>query len=187
MNSSGQRQFIPHMLRASCCKGYNQTMVYVSNSLRPPPGSSVRGVFQAGVGCHLLLQGIFLSRDWTWVSRVSCIGRQILHHWATWEAPIRQVLVIESCPTLCNPMDCSPPGSSVHGILQARILERVAISFSRGSFQPRNRTQVSCFTDRFFTGWATREAPIKQGLALKELTKHFFFFFIYKTLWRPVY
>ena len=43
------------------------------------------------------------------------------------------VLVAQSCPTLCDPMDCSPPGSSVHGILQARILEWVAISFSRGS------------------------------------------------------
>ena len=46
------------------------------------------------------------------------------------------VLVAQSCPTLCNPMDCSPPGSSVHGILQARILEWAAISFSRGSYQP---------------------------------------------------
>ena len=44
--------------------------------------------------------------------------------------------VTQSCPTLCDPVDCSLPGSSVHGILQARILERVAISFSRGSFQP---------------------------------------------------
>ena len=44
-----------------------------------------------------------------------------------------KVLVAQSCPTLCHPMDCSPPGSSVHGILQARILEWVAISFSRGS------------------------------------------------------
>ena len=42
--------------------------------------------------------------------------------------------VIQSCPTLCDPMDCSPPGSSIHGIFQARILEWVAISFSRGSF-----------------------------------------------------
>ena len=50
------------------------------------------------------------------------------------------VLVAQSCPTLCDPMDCSPPGSSVHGILQARILEWVAISFSRGSSQPRDKT-----------------------------------------------
>ena len=44
-----------------------------------------------------------------------------------------KVLVIRSCPTLCHPMECSPPGSSVHGTFQARVLERVAISFSRGS------------------------------------------------------
>ena len=57
-----------------------------------------------------------------------------------------------------RPMDCSPPGSSVHGILQARILEWVAISFSRGSSQPRNQTQVSCIAGRCFNLWATREA-----------------------------
>ena len=51
-------------------------------------------------------------------------------------------LVTESCLTLCDPMGCSPPGSSVHGILQARILEWVAISFSRGSSQSRDRAQV---------------------------------------------
>ena len=56
-------------------------------------------------------------------------------------------------------LDCSLPGSSVHGILQARILERVAILFSRGSYQPRDRTQVSCTAGVFFTIWASREAP----------------------------
>ena len=61
-------------------------------------------------------------------------------------------LVTQTCPTLCNPMDCSLPGSSVHGILQARIVEWVAISFSRGSCQPRDQTLVSCIADRFFTG-----------------------------------
>ena len=55
------------------------------------------------------------------------------------------------CPTLCDPMDCNPPGSSVHEIFQARIPEWVAISFSRGSSQPRDRTQVSCTAGRFFT------------------------------------
>ena len=51
----------------------------------------------------------------------------------------------------CNPMDCSLPGSSFYGMFQARILEWVAISFSRGSSRPRNRTQVSCTAGRFFT------------------------------------
>ena len=67
-------------------------------------------------------------------------------------------LVAQSCPTLCNPMDCSPPDSSANGILQARILEWVAIPFSRGSSWTRDQTHVSCNTGRFFTLWATREA-----------------------------
>src|SRR5574342_240891 len=65
-----------------------------------------------------------------------------------------KMLVTQSCPTLCDPMGCSPPGSSVHGILQARILEWVAIPFSRGSSSPRDQTQVSCVScieGRFFT------------------------------------
>ena len=61
-----------------------------------------------------------------------------------------KVLVAQSCPSLFNPMDCSPPGSSVHGILQARILEWVAIPFSKGSSWPRGRTLVSHISDRFF-------------------------------------
>ena len=56
--------------------------------------------------------------------------------------------VAQSCPTLCDPMDCSLPGSSVHGIFQAVILEWIAISFSRGSSQLRDRTRVSCIVDR---------------------------------------
>ena len=55
-----------------------------------------------------------------------------------------KVLVTQSCPTLCDPMDCSPPASSVHGISQVRVLEWVAISSSRGSCQPRNWTPISC-------------------------------------------
>ena len=65
--------------------------------------------------------------------------------------------VAQSCPTLCNPMDCSLPGSTIHGIFQARILEWVAISFSRRSSQPRDWTQVSHTVGRCFTVWATRE------------------------------
>ena len=63
-----------------------------------------------------------------------------------------------SCVCLCDPMDCSLPGSSVHGIFQARVLEWVAISFSSGSSQPRDRTRVSRISGRRFTIWATREA-----------------------------
>ena len=68
---------------------------------------------------------------------------------------------LQLCVTLWDPVDCSPPGSSVHKILQARILEWVAISFSRGSSQPRDRTQVSCGSytaGRFFTAEPPGEA-----------------------------
>ena len=65
---------------------------------------------------------------------------------------------LQSHVTLCDPVDCSPPGSSVHGILQARILEWVAIPFSRRSSQPRDRTQVSHIAGGFSTNWTTREA-----------------------------
>ena len=67
-------------------------------------------------------------------------------------------LVAKSCPTLVTPWICSLPGSSVHGILQARILELVAIFFTTGSSRPRDQTQVSCTAGRFFTDWAVREA-----------------------------
>ena len=100
------------------------------------------------------------------------------------------MLVTQSCPTLCHPMDCSPPGSSVHEIFQARILEWVAIAFSKGSSQPRNRTWVSYTAGRFFTSWPTREAltgiQIKyEGYTLRY--KDALLFKIYKTNIYPWY
>ena len=82
-----------------------------------------------------------------------------------------KVLVAQSCPTLCNPRDYSLPGFSVHGILQARILEWVAIPFSRGSSQPRTQTRVSCTADRFFTIWATRKHKFIQFAFIKRKDK----------------
>ena len=67
-------------------------------------------------------------------------------------------LVTQLCPTLWDPIDCNLPGCSVHGILQARILERVAISTSRESSWHRDWTCVSCIASRFFTHWVIREA-----------------------------
>ena len=98
------------------------------------------------------------------------------HDWVTKYALIyitmkeKKVLVAQSCPTLCDPMDGSPPSSSLHGILQARILKWVMISFCRGSSWPRGQTKVSHIAGRLFTVWDTRETPF-----------HFFFFlFMYK-------
>ena len=82
-------------------------------------------------------------------------------------------LVATSCPTLCNPMDCSPPGSSLHGISQARILEWVAVSFSRGFSWPRGQTQVSCTVGRLFMDWPTREAQCGLDYGKKDWRRDF--------------
>ena len=80
-------------------------------------------------------------------------------------------LITQSFLTLCDPMDCSLPLSSFHGILQARILEWVALPFSRGSSWPRERTQVCCIAGRFFTLWATGETFtfITRGLPSRDV------------------
>ena len=84
--------------------------------------------------------------------------------------------VSQSCPTLSDPMDCSPPGTSVHGSLQARILEWVAMPSSRGSSQPRDQTQISRTAGKFFTVWATKEAHKRcssQVFIVSNLLNHF--------------
>ena len=113
-------------------------------------------IFPTRSSCIYLLKnlGWFYFVVFFLTSDIRCLVHWFSNVFSKW------VLVAQSCPTLCNPMDCSPPGSSVHGILQTRILEWVAISFSRGSSQPRDRTQMFCVAGRFFTIWATREAPV---------------------------
>ena len=95
-----------------------------------------------------------------WLSLILVPGQFLtIYNQGRWLLPYEsESEVARSCPTLCDPMDCSPPGSSVYGILQARTLEWVAISFSRGSSQLRDGTQASCITGRCFNLWATREA-----------------------------
>ena len=103
------------------------------------------------LGCHLHVMGQCDSS-----CDLSPVGRMWKFVLGIWR--VRLCLVIQSCPTLCGPMGCSPLGLSAHGILQARILERVAISFSRGSSQPRDWTYVSCTAGGFLTSSATWEA-----------------------------
>ena len=74
-------------------------------------------------------------------------------------------LYAQSCLTLCDPVDSSLPGSSVHEILWAGILEWFATLFSRGSSPPRDQTQVSCIVGRFFNVWATREVLLISSVA----------------------
>ena len=114
----------------------------------------------------------FWTRNWTCIP---CIRRWLLNHWTrevpqddlnytcerlfsknkvqTPEKILFRLLVVHTqlCPTLCNPLDCSLPGSSVYGIFQARIPDCVAISFSQGSFQSRDRMWVSCMGRVFNT------------------------------------
>ena len=78
--------------------------------------------------------------------------------------------VAQLCLTLCNPMDCSLSGSSVHGTFQARVLEWIAISFSRGSSRAKNWTRVSRIAGRRFTIWATRDQICVPVLAGRFLT-----------------
>ena len=88
-----------------------------------------------------------------------CLPLRVFSIWLTnlswssldWERGLMKSEIAQLCPTLCDPMDCSPPGSSMHGIFQARVLEWVAISFSRGSSWPKDRTRVSHIAGRCFT------------------------------------
>ena len=91
------------------------------------PGSSIHGIFQART---LEWFAISFSKAWKWKVKSESEVAQVVY-----------LKVTQSCPTPSDPMDCSLPGSSIHGIFQARILEWVAISFSRGSSQPRDRTR----------------------------------------------
>ena len=79
----------------------------------------------------------------------------------------------QSCLTLCDPMDCSLPGSSTHGISQARILEWVAISFSRGSSQPWDWTLVSRIVVRHFTVWANRGVTLHSSIPIIQTLQFF--------------
>ena len=112
-----------------------------------PPGEPKN----TGVGILSLLQGIFLTQE---------SNQGLLH--CRW--------------LLCHPMDRDLPGSSIHGIFQARILEWVPISFSRGSSQPKDRTWVSHTAGRLFITGATREASLPSDSSLVTEGKDIFFF-----------
>ena len=108
---------------------------------------------------------------------ISCLG--LTQFEATAEKD-SVVLVVQSCPTVCDPMDCSLPGSSLHGILQVRILEWkkkkrilewIAIPFSRGSSWPRDWTQVSCVAGSLFTVWATGKTTAKKDSTVNILIR----------------
>ena len=98
---------------------------------------------------------------WWWLHNIIHAFNTTELYICKWLMLVAQFSSVQSlgCVQLfCDPMDCSPPASSVQGILQARILQWLAVCYSRGSSRPRDPTQVSCMADRFFTLWATRDS-----------------------------
>ena len=138
-----------------------------------PPGSSIHGILQARtLGCRFLLQGMFPTQG---LNSVPCFGRWVL----TTEPPgkLQEMICyamlcyaksLQSCPTLCDPIDSSPPGSPVPGILQARILEWVAISFSNAWKRKVKVKSLSC-ARLLATPWtAAYQAPLSMDFPGKS-------------------
>ena len=119
-----------------------------------PPGSTVHEIFQARILEWVAISFSRGSSQRRVRTQVSYTAGRFFTDWTIREAHWKvKVKVTQSCSILCNPMDYT-----VHGILQARILEFVAVPFSRGSSHSRDRSQVSHVAGGFFTSWATREA-----------------------------
>ena len=140
-----------------------------------PPGSFVYGIFQPRILQWFAIsysRGSSWHRDWTPISCTSCIGRLILYHWVTWEAPYVHAAAaaksLQSCPTLRDPMDGSPPGSPVPEILQARTLEWVAISFSN-AWKWKVKVKSLSRVRLIATSWtAAHQAPPPMGPSRQE-------------------
>ena len=107
------------------------------------------GKFLTGLRAYSLAQMLTKSKTKCPLDKYIIISKYLHNLYGRKEVEGSEVA--QSCPTLFDPTDCSLQGSSVHGILQARVLEWVAISFSRGASQPRDQTQVSCIVGRRFT------------------------------------
>ena len=111
----------PSLKKNLCCAVLSCIWLFVTPWMQSPPGSSVHGILQARILEWVAIsssRGSSQPRDWTQVSCVSCIGRGILYHHATWEAQmnasVQFSLVAQSCPTLCDPMNRSTLGLPVH-------------------------------------------------------------------------
>ena len=88
-----------------------------------------------------------------------------------------KVMLLSHVQLFCDPMDCSLPGSSVHGLFQARVLGSLAISFSRGSSRPRDWTLLSHIASRCFTIWATSETSSQVDITQTRVIKHTYFIY----------
>ena len=136
-----------------------------------PPGFSVHGISQARILEWVAMsfsRGSSQPRDRICIS---CISRGILYHWATWkplESLAAAAKLLQLCPTLCDPIDSSPPGSPVPGILQARTLEWVTISFSN-AWKWKVKVKSLSHVRLFATLWtAAYQAPPSMGFSRQE-------------------
>ena len=154
---------LPVVVQSLCCvQLFWDAMDY------SPVGSSVHGISLEWVD-------IFFSRGSSWPRDQICIshvGRRVLYHWATKEAKINPAAAaaksLQSCPTLCDPADGSPPGSPVPGILQARTLEWVAISFSN-AWEWKVKGKLLSHVWLLVTPWtAAYQAPPFMGFSRQE-------------------
>ena len=141
----------------------------------PPPPLKLEQVAFATGGSPGSWSSSLVTQSGAAGAGVSCTHLLLKSFPGLCRARVKWSKVAQSCPTLCDPMGCSLPGSSVHGIFQARVLEWIAISFSRGSSQPRDRIRVSRIVDRRVTVWATREVHLVITCNGKESEKEYIF------------
>ena len=153
----------------------------MSDSLWPmdcsPPSSSAHGILQVRI-----LEWVAISfsrrssqpRDWTRIPHTAggfftvWTTREAQEYWSVCVCVCVCVKPLQSCPTLYKAVDYSLSGSFVHGILQARILERVPLFFSRGSSQSRDQTRVSFTAGIFFASWTTRDCSQDKAYQIVE-------------------
>ena len=143
-----------------------------------PPGSSAHGILQARILKWIAMpffRRCSWPRDQTQVSCISCTGRWVLYLCKN------ESVSLSVMSNSFEPMDCSLPGSSFHGILQARILKWIAISFSRRSSQPSGWTHISCLAGIFFTtkppgspNWCIAKSKNSRLYATKTTVQDFF-------------
>ena len=132
----------------------------------PPQEAEMMDPLETEMEEHMGIKQLSTHTDCSGVNRRKFSNVGADHDHTLDKAPYCCCLVAQLCPTLFDPTGCSPPGFSVHGISQVRILEWVAISFSREPFEPKNRTHVTCIAGGFFT----TEPPGKssKGYSLKQ-------------------
>ena len=153
---------IMHAMHSCMLSCFNHVRLYATLWTVAKQAPLFMGILQAGI---LEWVAITSSREFPtqgWNPHLLCPLHWkmsfFFYHQCHLGSPKVKFKLLSHVGLFCDPKDCSLPGSSVHGIFQARILEWVAILFSRGSSQPRDRTRVSCTAGGFFTIWATREA-----------------------------